>query len=735
MQESNQNTTLQILNILLLIRTAISYFEPMQDFRKSILNYLKKNPAIRAKIKQLAKHFNIPGDGYPEFRDTVKTLEREGALQRFPGHSYGISGAANSVTIQGELDMHPRGFAFVHSDDGQKIYIDAENLASAAHGDRVELALHRPRKGDRNREGHVLRVLRREKTIFLCRVRLKDNECTAQPLIHHLNTDIIIRDMNGMKPADGEHVLAEITEWSTRGPHYGRIHAHVGRDSVPEFDAVLVANKYNLPDSFSPETLQQVEALDSRISEEPERKDLRELVCVTIDPEDARDFDDALSIERDEAGNFRLGVHIADVSHYVPFNSPLDRDALKRGTSVYFTDFVLHMLPEKLSTDLCSLMPDTDRFTMSIFMLVDKEGKTLDYSITPSLICSSKRFSYEEVQEVLDAKEGPFYKELSQLSRLANILQKKRHSEGSIDFDLPEPVYKLDEKGVPESIRVKERLWSHHIVEECMLLANKNVANFARTRGSNVPFIYRIHDIPEADDIYEWFALMDAFGVQDSFFGLPITSAKFQKALEKVLKQNKSSYVMRTALRTMTKAKYSVKPVGHFGLAFEDYTHFTSPIRRYPDLMVHRLLKYYLKNKQLDPELKKQLNPIAKSCSAAELRALEAEREYHKIKQMRYISEHVGSEFDGTISGVAQHGFWVELEDCFVEGFVSKDTLPNDIWDYDKRQHMLKGFRSKLQFQMGHRVRVRVIRADIKNARADFIPADPGNLLAKQGRG
>lgn len=735
MQESNPNSAPQIANKLLLIKKRIPYFLRMQDFRKSILNFLKKNPGTRMKIKQLARHFNIRSDIYPEFRDTVKALEREGQLYRFPGHSYGMPGGGESNTLQGILDMHPRGFAFVHTGDGQKIYIDAENLGSAAHGDRVEIALQRRRKNDRNREGYVLRVLQREKSVFLCKAQYYGDSLIARALVHHLPAEILIGDRDGKVPRDGEHIMVEITDWSVKGPHKGRIRSIVGSEGVPEFDAVLVANKYSLPDSFSPETLEQVDALDPELPNDPQRRDLRELVCLTIDPEDARDFDDALSIGRDTEGNYILGVHIADVSHYVPFNSPLDRDALKRGTSVYFTDFVIHMLPERLSTDLCSLIPDADRPAMSILMRIDKDGNTLSFEITPSRIRSRRRFSYDEVQQVLDAKEGPFYAELAQLSRLAGMLQKKRHKEGSIDFDLPEPVYKLDEKGVPESIRVKPRLWSHHIVEECMLLANKNVANFARTRGSNVPFIYRIHDIPEAEDIYEWFALMDAFGVQVSFFGLPITSAKFQKALEKVLQQNKSSYVMRTALRTMTKAKYSVKPVGHFGLAFEDYTHFTSPIRRYPDLMVHRLLKYYIQNKPMDPEIKKQLNSIAKSCSEAELRALEAEREYHKIKQMRYISEHIGSEFDGTVSGVAAHGFWVELEDTFVEGFVHKDSLPNDIWDFDKRHHMLKGFRTKLQFQMGHSIRVRVVKADIKNARADFIPADPGNLLAKQGRG
>jgi ribonuclease R len=278
----------------------------------------------------------------------------------------------------------------------------------------------------------------------------------------------------------------------------------------------------------------------------------------------------------------------------------------------------------------------------------------------------------------------------------------------------------LNEKGVPTDIQLRERLWIHHIIEEFMLLANQHVANFARTRGTSIPFIYRIHDIPEADNIYEWFALMDAFGVQISFFGMPITSKKFQKALEKVTKQNNSPYITKLALRTMTKAKYSVKPIGHFGLAFEDYTHFTSPIRRYPDLIVHRLLKLYLHGSVHSSELKSNLKIIAKKSSAAELRAMEAEREYHKIKQMRYISNHLGDVFKGTISGVAVHGFWVELDTIFVEGFVRKDTLDKDMWDFDKRHHQLKGLRSGIKYRMGDSVTVRVVKIDMKNARADF---------------
>jgi len=693
----------------------------MQNFEKIILNYFGSEPGGRLKIKQLAKTLDInPGD-YPEFRDTVKALAHKGKLYRYKGNNYGISDMKGEIT--GTLDMHPRGFAFVHTPDAQKIFIPEDGLANAAHGDTVAVVIHRKQKQSRDPEGHIKRVITRGKNEFICTFQTLRGYTLGIPASHHLRSEIIIDDMNGISPLDGDYIIVEITHWQPgKERHRGRIKRLVGKDSVPEFDAVMVANKHSIPVTFSPETLKQVQNMQFETSFEPERKDLRDLLCFTIDPEDAKDYDDAVSIEITKEGHYLLGVHIADVSHYVTAGTPLDTDALQRGTSVYFTDHVIHMLPEKLSTDLCSLQPDTDRLAMTVLITIAKNGECLSYEIMPSVIHSRKRFTYEEVQEILDLHAGPFHKELSGMSNLAKLLKKRRNEEGSIDFDLPEPVYDLDENGVPLSIKVRERIWSHHIVEEFMLLANQCVAKYARKRGTNIPFIYRIHDIPEADSMYEWFALMDAFGLQVSFFGLPITSKKFQNALEKVMKQNDSTTIRKMALRTMTKAKYSVKPIGHFGLAFEDYTHFTSPIRRYPDLIVHRLLKYYLSGQSIPPEINKRLKYIAKASSAAELRALEAEREYHKLKQVRYILRHVGETFDGTISGVAPHGFWVELRDIFVEGFVRSDALGSDIWDFDKRRQILKGFHTKKTYRIGDPLRVQILRADIKNQRIDLEP-------------
>lgn len=691
----------------------------MKNYSNIILKYLKAQPQTRFKIKQFATLLKIPSNEYPFFRDAIKNLAREGKLYRFKGNSYGLIDQKGEV--YGILDMHPNGFAYVHTEAGEKIFISQYNLATACHGDNVGVLIHSKKSAGKNKEGHVSKIISRSKDRFVCTYHNSHSYALAIPAIHHLQTEILIENFNGLAPAEGEYIMTRITEWRKGGErHKGEILSIIGKENVAEFDAIIVSNKHNIPDTFSDATLKQVDGMKFSIPNDLDRRDIRDLNCFTIDPNDAKDYDDAISIEKTEEGHFLLGVHIADVSYYVTESTPLDDDALKRGTSVYFTDHVVHMLPEKLSTVLCSLQEGQDRLAMSILMTIDHNGKCLKYDIFKSLINNKRQFSYTEVQDILDKGKGDFSKELQLMSDLAKRLNKGRKEKGSIDFDLPEPEYVLNDKAVPIEIKLRERTWSHHIVEEFMLLANQSVANFARTRGLNLPFIYRIHEIPEADSIYEWFALMEAFGLKVSLFGMPVTPKKFQKALEKVLKQNESPYIIRLALRTMTKAKYSVKPVGHFGLAFEDYTHFTSPIRRYPDLVVHRLLKLYIKGEYFDPKMKSHLTEIAKKSSATELRAIQAEREYHKIKQMRYISNHLGEVFPGIISGVAPGGFWVELDNIFVEGFVHKDSLPNDFWDFNTKHYQLIGMRTKKAYSLGDHINVRVVKIDIQRARADF---------------
>lgn len=419
-------------------------------------------------------------------------------------------------------------------------------------------------------------------------------------------------------------------------------------------------------------------------------------------------------------GSYMLGVHIADVSHYVRENTYLDREALLRGTSVYFTDYTVHMLPEKLSTDICSLKENADRLTLSVLMNISKTGEFISHEIFPSVIRNKKRFNYKEVQEILDDQNGPYLRELNLLSQLARLLHDIRHKKGSIDFDIPEPEFELDEKGVPTYMRFKERLWSHQIIEECMLMANKTVARYIRKEKHKMPFIYRVHDIPEYERIQEWFSYMELLGIKVTRFGIPVTPGKFQRAFEEALHQNNSAFIKQTALQVMMKAKYATEPLGHFGLACKDYTHFTSPIRRYPDLIVHRLLKKYLMNNKPDLELEDHLDTVARISSEAEQRALSAQRVYDKIKQMRFLKTKTGEISEGIITNVTAQGLQVELRDSCIEGFVPLYSLKNDYWYFDDRNLTLTGRRTQSRYKIGDIVTVRIVQIDIQQLKAEF---------------
>ncbi|MCK4813190.1 MAG: RNB domain-containing ribonuclease, partial [Candidatus Marinimicrobia bacterium] len=410
----------------------------MKNFPEIILSYYKKEPKGRLKIKQLAQKLHISQSDYPAFRDSVKQLAHSGKLYRFKGNCYGLSGQVGEVI--GTFDIHPRGFGFVHTPDEKKIHISEDNIANACHGDTVAVVIHRKRRHDRDLEGHIKRVVTRGKNEFICIYHKLHGYSLGIPAIFHLRSEIIIEDMNDLSPQEGEYIMVEIITWKTGGQrHLGRLKSIVGKENTSEFDAIFVANKHNIPDAFSPETIKQVDKIVFKIPDDPHRKDLRDIPCFTIDPDDAKDFDDAVSIKMTQEGNYLLGVHIADVSHYVPLSTPLDDDAIARGTSVYFTNQVIHMLPEKLSTILCSLQPNTDRLAMTAIMTVSNKGECLSYEIMPSVIHSRQRFTYKDVQDILDRGEGAFYTELSTMSKLAKILKKKRVDEGSIDFDLPEP--------------------------------------------------------------------------------------------------------------------------------------------------------------------------------------------------------------------------------------------------------------------------------------------------------
>lgn len=702
-------------------------------FTERVLAFFKENPSTRMKPKKIRTTLNISQKDYPLLRDTVKNLAQTGKLKRYQGNVYGLPGHEEPSETVGVLDIHARGFGFVNTPDGKKIFIHADDLGNACHGDTVSIKILRKQKGD-NPEGFVRRVIKRGRNEFVCIYREVRGYFLGIPETAQLRKDVVINDLNGFKPDDGSMIAVVITDWrdSSRRP-YGRITRVIGSRDTKEFDAVLVANQYNIPDRFPPEVLEQAEAMTLQMPSDG-RADFRDWVTFTIDPEDARDFDDALSITMNDDGTVELGVHIADVSYYVPEGSPLDKEALKRGTSVYFTRHVIPMLPEKLSNELCSLNPRQDRLSFSAIMTINSKGKVIRSRITPSIIHSKRRFTYEEVQKILDDGKGDFYTDIALLYKLAQILSTVRHKAGSIDFDIPEPKYVLDDSGFPTEIYPRERLWSHRIVEECMLIANKTVAHSIQSRQDPLPFIYRVHETPKPDETMAFFKLLKNFGFEKAVKGRSVRPADFRDALLAVRETDARYFLEKIALRTMMKARYDTRPLGHFGLAFDEYTHFTSPIRRYPDLLVHRLFRKYLKNDTVKDKagLKEKLDIAAKKSTDCEIRAMNAEREYHKIKQIKYLERHLGDIFDGIISGVVQYGFYVEIPETLVEGLVHRKFLPSDYWEFNPDTYTLTGRRTKWRFRMGDHVKVRVARVSLEHMEVDFHLVDDEKDLKKK---
>jgi ribonuclease R len=537
-------------------------------------------------------------------------------------------------------------------------------------------------------------------------------------------------------------VLAEIIEYPVkqRNP-VGRILKVLGHSADPRIDTDLIIESYALPKVFSSSTLQEARALPERVTEEviKDRRDLRQLITVTIDGEKAKDFDDAVSAQRLPDGLIRLWVHIADVGHYVPWDGALDREAYLRGTSVYFPDRVVPMFPEKLSNQICSLNPIEDRMTLTCEMVFDTEGERTSYALYESVINSNARLTYTEVKKILVDRQPLVGKRYQNLIGLLQILEdlalrltKKRQRRGSIDFDLPEPDIILDLQGNTSDILRQERNIAHRIIEECMLAANETVAE--HMTGLGHPFLYRIHEEPDPEKMAEFNDFIHSFGLH-----LKVLSKVKPKVLQNLLEQVKGTAVEKLInnllLRSMKQARYSPEGKGHFGLASEHYTHFTSPIRRYPDLIVHRLLKEVLKGGPPSPkrwdQLIQLLPNIAKHSSEQERVAMEAEREVIDLKKTRFMADKVDEEFDAYITGVQSFGFFVELEQYFVEGLVHVTSLHDDYYIYLEKQHALIGEHQRRVFRVGDKLRVRVERVDLERRKIDFTLVESEEQKAK----
>jgi ribonuclease R len=697
-----------------------------KKIQKKIISFLKRNKTAQHP-RDIKKALGISKKNARHFESAVSYLLQSGRISK-ENNGIKISSSVGKKIIVGELRITRGGFGFVRETDSKiDVFINRDHLNTAFDRDIVEVKLYARYRG-KNQEGFVTKIIERKRTQFVGTFHQTKYYGFMVPDDSRVYRDFFIPKEYQKNVKDGQKILVSLEKWDTDhlNPE-GKILEIIGFPGEPGVDAASVAYSFSLAMKFPENIEAEAQGMKSDFdkSEIKNRLDLRKVEIFTIDPPDAKDFDDAVSLEKTGNGNFKLGVHIADVSHYVTKDSIFDKEAYKRGTSVYLVDRVIPMLPESLSNQLCSLQPDEDKLTYSCIMEISAQGEVLNYEILPTVIRSKKRFSYEEVQQIIDEKaDNNFYPTLNEMMKLSKVLTKKRFKEGGIDFETPEVDILLDQQGLPVKIVRKERLDSHRLIEEFMLLANKTIATHIQkqiVREKNIPFIYRIHEKPDEEKMKKFFEFLHALGVKFQPIK-QVTSAYLQKLL-RAIKGTKEEFVIEeVALRSMMKAEYATNNIGHFGLGFENYTHFTSPIRRYPDLIVHRILKEYEKNspaEKTDDKIK-YLNKVCDKSNSMERIALEAERESIKQKQIEYIRQKIGEEFQGIISGVMSFGIFVELMDTLVEGLVHIKELDDDYYIYDEKTYTLVGRDTDRILRLGDEVRIKVARVSPEEGKVDF---------------
>ena len=689
-----------------------------------VRGHFSKHPDASRRLRQVAQAIGVRPRDYGKLKRILEGLSREG--------SDPASGQARTATgpkhrmAKGVLQVKGRGLGFVTLEDGAEVFVVYEDLGSALSGDVVRVELYGRPMGGRS-EGRIVEVVERKRDLFVGTFHLRNGmgEVLADERAMRVSIHIAPDAQNAAK--DGEKVVARVLRWGSRGlAPEGKIVDVIGFPDARGTDFECVVWTFGLPRKFPKAAEAEASNLPADIpaSEIARRLDLRDRVIFTIDPASAKDFDDAISIRELVGGGAEVCVHIADVSHYAREGSAIDREALRRGTSVYLMKHVVPMLPERLSNDLCSLRPGQDRLTMTVIMNVSNGGEVVDCRIVESVIRSRRRLTYREAQRLIESGEGEFGVVLRQMWDVAEVLLKRRRANGSIDFEIPEPVFKLDENDMPIDVLRSERLKSHRLIEEFMLLANKTVARHIQVEraGERLPFLYRVHPQPDPGEVENLLSMLRLLGLSYAA-PRPVRSEDYRNILQMVAGVPEKDLIEKIALRTMTKARYDTEAIGHFGLAFPEYTHFTSPIRRYPDLMVHRLLKLYSGSISMVQKvrLRRRLSKVAGESSARELVAVRAERELARIKEVKFLRDHVGETFDGLISGVTTFGFFVELTSFPVEGLVAMRSLKDDYYVYRREGHELIGRRTGRRFRLGDAVSVRVEAVNVAHREIDFI--------------
>jgi ribonuclease R len=694
-----------------------------------------------AGMRELLQILKIPRDDRTAFKRHIKTLVASGELIQIRGHRFGLPEKMDLYV--GRLQTHPAGYGFVSPERplevGGDIYISGPHLNEAMHGDRVVVRIERIKEGGRA-EGRIIRILERSNELIVGRYDRDEPQRSASradgmgyvvPFDRRVLMDIFIPPGQEGGASPGEMVVVELTRWptSTRGA-IGRVAEVLGDIDAPGVDTEIIIRKYGIPDAHSPEAVAEAVRLGSVVAERDTRlrTDFRGVTTVTIDGEHARDFDDAITIEKLPNGHFWLGVHIADVSHYVQEGSALDREAYERGTSVYFPERAVHMFPAELATGLCSLNPHVDRLVQSCLMEIDRHGQVVRYEFHDGVINSTERMTYTAVNGILTDRDPPLMKQYAplvpmfeQMRELFQILNDARRRRGSIDFDLNEAEVIMDEGGRVEAIIALERNVAHRLIEEFMLLANETVASYLEAQ--NAPALYRIHEEPDILKVEKFEEFIAGFGYS---LAAPIGALRprhFQKLIERIHGKPEEKPIAFLMLRTMQKARYAPENLGHFGLAASSYTHFTSPIRRYPDLVVHRALRaarHGTLTEETREEQVEDLPEVARHASEMERRADDAERELVQWKKVKFMADKVGDEFEGYVTGVAAFGLFIELVEHFVEGLVHVSTMADDYYRFVESAHLLRGENTHKVYRLGDKVKVQVIRVNMEVRQVDL---------------
>lgn len=693
-----------------------------KELKRQVIDIMRANPEQSFNYRQLANRIGIKNEPVRRMvTEVLYELVVEESIEELYVGKFRV--VKQNMLVVGTVAMNTDGSAALDADDGREIFIPDFRLNHALHGDRVEVQVYRQRRRGLL-EGEVVRIIERAKRNFVGTIQLMRNHAILVPDNKLMPYDIFLPKEELKGVSDGQKVIVQITGWPNRAKNpTGKLVEVLGNPGVHEVEMHAILAEFELPYRFPEELDRLAEKISGKItdSDYKERRDFRDVPTFTIDPFDAKDFDDALSVRRLPNGNIEVGVHIADVTHYVKPATPIDNEAIERGTSVYLVDRCVPMLPERLSNYICSLRPNEEKLCFSAVFELNQEAQVLSEWFGRTVILSKRRFSYEEAQRVIETATGDMKEEITLLHNLAQKLRAERFRKGAIAFERVEVKFNLDDTGKPLGVYFKEGKASNQLIEEFMLLANRKVAEFIGRQNKGrkkIPFVYRIHDKPNAEKLENFRNFILRFGYSLTGSNARQIGKSINKLIAQVKGRPEQNLVETLALRSMAKARYSTDNIGHYGLAFPYYTHFTSPIRRYPDMMVHRLLAHYLAGGK--PKDKEQIEALCKHSTSMEIRATEAERASIKYKQVEFMQNKIGEVHSGVITGVTSFGIFVELTENQCEGLVPMRELTDDYYRFDEEEYALIGQRYGRRLQLGDEVKVEVWRTNLLKKQLDF---------------